>query len=158
MKIVKDPSEFGGGLQLPDRIVIHAMGENINNGKQVYSAKEWLDYLKLSAHYLIKSDGLIIQCRDDNQVAWHAKGFNTGSIGIEVLLEGEHDYGSFIDAIKVKWLKQAQYDVLVELCKELMDTWNITSSRIDRHSDLSPGRKVDPGEGFPWEEFKQQLL
>ena len=38
----------------------------------------------LSVHFCIDTDGTIIQLMNTNDIAWHARGVNTQSIGIEV--------------------------------------------------------------------------
>jgi len=38
----------------------------------------------LSVHFCIDNDGTIIQLMDTNNIAWHARGVNTKSIGVEV--------------------------------------------------------------------------
>ena len=38
----------------------------------------------LSVHFCIDNDGTIIQLMDTNHVAWHARGVNTNSVGVEV--------------------------------------------------------------------------
>ena len=38
----------------------------------------------LSVHFCIDTDGTIIQLMDANDIAWHARGVNTQSVGIEV--------------------------------------------------------------------------
>ncbi|MEP5612754.1 MAG: peptidoglycan recognition family protein [Cyclobacteriaceae bacterium] len=155
MQIASIKSEFGGGQQSPKMIVIHAMGEYIDNGVQDYHAKEWLDKLGLSAHYLVCPSGVIIQTRSIDQVAWHAKGHNTNSIGIEFLVPGLHTYGTFLEAIKRKYLSKNQIEAGLQLCLDLKHG-GIT--KLDRHDNLDPGRKFDPGKGFPWDDFHGRFL
>lgn len=146
----------GGGEQLPDRVVVHAMGEYILNdsGKPVHAVQFLTDY-KLSAHVLVDKEGRIFRCRPDNLGAWHARGYNKNSLGIEFLVHGEHDYASFIDAIKYDYLSPAQLETGLAVVDYWLDKYHTTT--LDRHSDLSPGRKVDPGDGFPWDEFRNSL-
>ena len=155
MNIIYDMLEWGGDNNDPSKIVIHSMGESINNNGDIYEARDWLDFLKLSSHYLIKPDGDVIQCRANGQTAYHARGFNKNSIGIEFLVPGTHDYGTFIRAIESDWVQPEQYETGIELCRDLINEFG--DMMIVRHSDLSPGRKVDPGKGFRWQEFKQKI-
>lgn len=154
MEIANIPSQFGGGQQSPTKIVIHAMAEYIDNGTEDYHAKEWLDKLGLSAHYLITPSGVIIQTRSIDLIGWHAKGHNTNSVGIEFLVPGLHTYGTFLEAMKKRYLSKSQLESGIELCKELKSK-GITD--ITRHDVLDPGRKFDPGKGFPWEDFLTQV-
>jgi len=154
MSIIYDMLDWGSEVNSPDKIIIHSMGEYIKDG-QIYSARDFLNKLKYSAHVLIKPDGDIIRCRHDKQGAYHARGFNTDSLGIEFLVEGEHDYGTFIDTIKTDYVTPEQYKTGIEVV-DLMISENPIKSVL-RHSDVSPGRKVDPGQGFRWQWFNNQL-
>lgn len=139
----------------PFMIVIHAMGERINDRGTIYSARGWLDHLGYSAHALIHPDGDITVCRPSDQGAYHAKGHNTNTLGVEFLVPGVHDYGTFLESIKMDWCKPAQYKAGRELLNMYMFDFDIGA--IVRHSDIDPGRKVDPGTGFKWYEFLDSL-
>lgn len=142
----------------PSRIVIHAMGENIqsDNNPEVYDhATVFLNNYKLSAHKLIAPNGDVYVCRFDNERASHARGFNTDSLGVEFLVQGNHNYGTFINKIKTPYLTPEQYESGLMVVRDWKQLHDIQS--IDRHSDLSPGRKVDPGLGFPYQEFIRNL-
>ncbi len=145
----------GTALNRPDTIVFHAMGEFIIDGEHRDHAVKFLDRYGLSAHALAAPDGSVYRCRDDLEQAWHARGFNRNTLGIEALVKGEHDYASFIEAIKRPYIEDAQYQAILEQSHEWIDMHPIR--RLVRHSDLSPGRKVDPGDGFPWRELLADL-
>ena len=148
--IVKNmPLPNGPKKQIPSRIVIHSMGEFIKLDSGTKYAYDFLKYKKLSAHALICPDGTVIRCRDDNQGAWHARGFNKNSLGVEFLVTGEHNYSSFKKTINNYYLTFEQHVAGVELLRGWCSTHDIVS--IDRHSDLDPKRKVDPGRGFPFD-------
>lgn len=153
MNIIDWPLEDGANKQQPNRIVVHAMGEFIKDGSKNYFAPEWLAHLGYSAHVLIKPDGQMLRCRYDHQGAYHARGFNKDSLGVEFLVAGYHDYGTFLDAIKKDWVTEWQMQAGIELLNEWVTLYDIPKKRVHRHSDVSPGRKVDPGSGFPWLEF-----
>jgi N-acetylmuramoyl-L-alanine amidase len=106
---------------------------------------------KVSAHYMIKEDGDVIQMVAEDKRAWHAgishwggeEALNSASIGIEIV-NGGHDFGlpDFPDVQIVK---------LIQLAQEIIKRHNISAQYILAHSDIAPDRKQDPGEKFPWE-------
>lgn len=146
----------GDSINNPKRIVVHCMGEFIVDPEPKH-APDFLDEYKLSAHALVAPNGDIYLCRDDDERAWHARGYNTDSLGIEFLVEGEHTYATFIEAIKTQYLTTDQWEAGITAVRSWIDAYDISINAIDRHSDLSPGRKVDPGEGFPWQDFLNRL-
>jgi len=151
MNIVDIPSDFGGGPQEPKKVVIHSMGEFIEAGEVDYFAKDWLDKLGLSAHYLITPSGVVIRCLSENQIGWHARRNNTDSIGIEILVAGVHTYGTFMERIKTPYTFGDQYTALIGLCR------SYKRLPFVRHSELSPGRKFDPGDGLDWKTFLNDI-
>lgn len=142
----------------PTMIIVHCMAEIIDTEPEDTPAVEWLDKLGLSAHCLIQSDGTVIRCRHDEDGAYHAKGYNADSLGVEFLVPGVHTYATWMDEIKRFYLSKEQYINGVDLCREWVDEFDIVRENVLRHSDVSPGRKVDPGEGFPWDEFLDKVF
>ncbi len=113
-----------------------------------------LEGLKVSSHYFIDRVGKVVELVDPDQMAWHAglssfegrEGCNSFSIGIELESTPEHR------------ITERQYRALQELCLLLMKRFPlITLERIVGHSDIAPGRKVDPGPLFPWERLRAAL-
>lgn len=111
--------------------------------------------LQVSAHLLVRRDGSLYQFVPLHRRAWHAglsccegrQRVNDFSIGIE--LEGSDDQ-PFDDA---------QYATLAVLVPSLMQAYPaITPARIYGHSDISPGRKTDPGPCFDWARFRRQCV
>lgn len=156
MQIITKHNPYGAGHNEPRMIVIHAMAEYFPTaGDDAEPANEFLGKMKLSAHVLAAPNGTLLKLREDTEGAHHAKGFNTDSLGLEVLLAGRHTYGTFIEAIKRPWVTADQYRVVVWQCQVWLAKHKI--ERVVRHSDLSPGRKRDPGDGFPWEQFLRDI-
>ena len=105
---------------------------------------------KVSCHYLINRKGTVYQLVKENKVAWHAgksmwgkyKNLNKNSIGIELVNKG-HKFG-------YQKFTKVQIKKLIQLCKLLKRKYSIKNKFILGHSDISPSRKIDPGEKFPW--------
>lgn len=155
MDIANIPLRDGGGRQWPNRIIVHSMGQFINDRGKAYYAPDWLRHLGLSAHALVDPSGVIIRCRDDEHSAWHAKGHNSNTLGIEVLVPGVHNYDSFIERIKTPYLIPEQLEATKWQVSQWLEAHRI--AEVVRHSDIDPDRKVDPGDGFPWSEFLQEV-
>ena len=104
----------------------------------------------VSSNYFIDKLGNIIEMVPDEFASWHAgksnwkhhKNINKLSVGIEVQNPG-HEFGY------IKYSKN-QISSLIELLRYLKKKYNIKNSFILGHSDISPDRKKDPGEKFPW--------
>ncbi|TIL60049.1 MAG: hypothetical protein E5Y89_28275, partial [Mesorhizobium sp.] len=64
------------------------------------------------------------------------------SVGIEIVNPG-HSLG-YPD------FPRRQIDAVIGLCKGIVQRHSIAAQRVLAHSDVAPGRKVDPGEKFPW--------
>lgn len=101
---------------------------------------------RVSAHYLVGDDGAIYQLVSDEHRAWHAGAgswgsiheLNSASIGIEIDNDGREPF------------TDAQIDALIRLLEDLTTRHRIPRTEVIGHSDLAPGRKVDPGPLFPW--------
>ena len=115
---------------------------------------ESIKNLKVSSHIVIKRTGEILQFVPFNKRAWHAgvssflgrENCSDYSIGIE--LEGSDD-SKFEDQ---------QYHSLLTLIRLLIKTYpNLTKEKLVGHSDISPGRKTDPGPMFEWKKLKDNL-
>ena len=106
---------------------------------------------KVSSHYLINKNGKLIQLVPDLYIAWHAgksfwkndKSLNYSSIGIEISNPG-HDHG-------YKVFEKKQIECLIKISKILIKKYKIKIQNVLGHSDISPLRKKDPGEKFPWQ-------
>lgn len=156
--MIEIPLSNGPGALKPKRIVIHAMGEYIDGADRDYTAWDYLEKLGISAHRFVTPGGLIIMSRPDHLGAWHckAKGANYDSLGIEFLVPGLHTYGSFMEAIKADWLSDLAYQAGIEQIREWKQKHQITE--IVAHSDLDPGKKFDPGAGFPMKKLLQDVV
>lgn len=154
--IVEAWSDYGGKWKNePKLIVVHSMAEFIVGDGFHDHAVKFLDKIGLSAHSLIDPSGINYRLRREDQIAWHAKGFNDNSLGIEFLVPGQYNYAEFLERIKTPYLSDEQYQEGLAQIREWLDGYEI--SQIRRHSDVDPVRKFDPGAGFPWERLLEDL-
>lgn len=101
---------------------------------------------QVSAHYLIAEDGEVLSLVPEDLRAWHAGAgrwggvtdVNSRSIGIELANTGFAPFAA------------AQMDALTDLLKGIRARWDIRPERVIGHSDMAPGRKIDPGPRFDW--------
>jgi N-acetyl-anhydromuramyl-L-alanine amidase AmpD len=130
------------------------MAEFVNDDGVVRYAPDFLDDIGLSVHYLIMPDGRKIRGVGDDFVAWHAKGYNHSSIGIELLVEGVWDYAEWRERIKLPTAyNRAQWNSAAKLVAELCGKYDIPMHRVTTHHLLDIRRKFDPGEGFGFAQF-----
>lgn len=108
--------------------------------------------LRVSAHFLVRRDGGVMQFVSGNDRAWHAgvsnfcgrERCNDFSIGIE--LEGT-DFEPF---------DPRQYESLAALTLALCARYPLAD--VAGHEHIAPGRKTDPGPFFDWEHFRKSLI
>jgi len=104
--------------------------------------------LRVSAHFLIRRDGTIVQFVPTRLRAWHAgvssfqgrKRCNDFSIGIE--LEGT-------DTLTYTDLQYAHLHALTAAIRARHPIRHACG-----HEHIAPGRKTDPGPAFDWERFR----
>ncbi|MDT3736612.1 MAG: 1,6-anhydro-N-acetylmuramyl-L-alanine amidase AmpD [Denitratisoma sp.] len=110
-----------------------------------------IQFLRVSAHFLIRRDGGLVQFVPCDLRAWHAgasswrgvERCNDFSIGIE--LEGSDELP----------FDPRQYAVLVRLIHSLQQRYPIED--IVGHAEIAPGRKTDPGPLFDWAHLDRLL-
>ena len=113
---------------------------------------------RVSCHYFITYSGEIINLVPDLYISWHAgkskwrkiKSLNNNSIGIEIANQGHN--------IKYENFKKKQIKSILFLVSNLKKKYSIKKSNILGHSDISPDRKKDPGEKFPWNLMHEKKL
>jgi N-acetylmuramoyl-L-alanine amidase len=135
------------GGQIPEILLLHYTGT-----PTAEYALELLttDAGQVSCHYLVHEDGRIVHMVDEDMRAWHAgvsswdgrDDVNSRSIGIEIVNPGHgDDYHDFPDS---------QIEAVIALSRDIISRHAIQPRHVLAHSDVAPGRKVDPGEKFPW--------
>jgi N-acetyl-anhydromuramoyl-L-alanine amidase len=134
------PGEFGGDD------VIRLFCNTLDCAAHPYY--EGLRDLRVSAHFLVRRSGELLQFVPCTRRAWHAgvstwrgRGrCNDFSVGIE--LEGSDEI-PYTDP---------QYAALAVLAAALSRAYPIED--VVGHADIAPGRKSDPGSAFDWPRFR----
>lgn len=126
----------------------------------------------VSAHYLVPDpedrsyrragfDGMrLFRLVDEPERAWHAgvsawagrSGLNDSAIGVEVVNQATFSNGQFV----FPPYHPRQVEALIQLCQPILQRYPaITPTHVLGHSDVSIGRKSDPGAAFPWHSLYQ---
>jgi AmpD protein len=133
------PGEFGGPWI--DRLFTNTLPAEVHP----YFAE--VAALRVSSHLVIKRNGSLSQYVKFTDRAWHAgksiyrgrEACNDFSVGVE--LEGA-------DTLPYE---AVQYGALAEVVAALCAAYpRLSPDRLVGHSDISPGRKTDPGPAFDW--------
>ncbi len=146
--LIDAPSpNFDARTAPPDMVVLHYTG--MTTGDEAL-ARLRDPAAKVSAHWLVEEDGRVFRLVPEERRAWHAgvsfwkgeRDVNAVSIGVEIVNPGhEHGYRDY---------PPAQMEAVARLLDGVRRRWTIPDARILAHSDVAPGRKIDPGERFPW--------
>lgn len=127
---------------------------------------------QVSAHYLIPSPAdptypragfdktRIFSLVDEHERAWHAgssawgvrTNLNDTAIGIELVNQASVSNGQF----NFPDYHPEQVAALIQLCQDILRRYpDITPAHVLGHSDISIGRKSDPGAAFPWQQLHE---
>lgn len=140
-------------------LVVHYTGGDEPRALQVLTGNA------VSSHYLVGDhparrggDPVIYQLVDEKERAWHAgtsawagrTHLNDSSIGIEIVNQGpiETPTGPAWQGFGVD-----QIEAVTTLARDLIRRYDIAPVNVVGHADIAPGRKVDPGPAFPWEQL-----
>lgn len=134
-------------------------------------ASEFLYYMGLSAHAFGHPNGLLELGQAEHKKAYHAgtstwdgkHHLNSHYLGYELLIDLDEykypeqsgyndDYSKLLYVMRTyDWLQAPQFDALVWQCVEWCRKYNIHIKNVVGHSQVSPGRKHDPGVMFPYD-------
>lgn len=137
--------------QRPELIVLHYTGM----ADTAEARARLCDPLaQVSAHWLIHEDGRLEALVPEDRRAWHAgagswqgrEDVNSRSIGIEIANPGDRPF------------PLRQMEAVVTLLRDIMARWRIGPDGVIGHSDMAPGRKIDPGPRFDWQRLAREGL
>lgn len=132
------------GIRKPNYVIIHHTAQN--STQQTINTFLVKGKSEVSSHYIVGKDGAVVQMVNDYLRAHHAgigkwgndSDLNSSSIGIELDNNG-------VD----QPFTEAQIKSLLTLLDALKKRYNIPTANFIGHSDIAPGRKIDP-KNFPW--------
>ncbi len=121
-----------------DRIVLHHTGDDAAS-----KTCRALQQFGLSVHYIIDRDGTIVYAVDEGKMAFHAKGQNSKSIGIEIVNTGRASMQ----------YTPAQYAAIKQLINDIAKRWpdvKVDNEHVVAHYQVSDIGKWDPSPNFDW--------
>jgi len=139
-------------------LILHFTNENFESSLKILTEGP------VSSHYLVDiNPPIIYRLVDESRRAYHAgvsrwgnaAALNAASIGIEIV-----NLGNRKTPQGTVWFDypDAQLDTVIALVKDIVARHQIRGDRILGHSDIAPGRKVDPGPKFPWKRLADEGL
>lgn len=147
-----------------ERVVIHATGgpdcnpgRNFKSGTLNGIVRLFKENKNISIHYIVGRDGKRVQMVPEGQIAYHVKGKNSTSIGIELINNGDGK-DPYPDE---------QIDSLTGLLTPILKRHSLGPADLVGHSELDNSeldcngkkikRKQDPGDNFPWDRVRAAL-
>jgi AmpD protein len=119
-----------------------------------WDAHPYFDLIRgaeVSAHFVIRRDGELLQFVSCDDRAWHAG---------QSSHQGRHNCNDFSIGIELEGLEghsfeAVQYSALTALCAAVAQQYPIR--HIAGHEHVAPTRKQDPGAGFDWRLLQTSL-
>lgn len=133
-------------VRKPNYVIIHHTAQNsLDQTIRTFQVK----HTKVSSHYVISRDGVIVQMLNDYVRGWHAglskwgtiTDLNSISIGIELDNNGKEAF------------PDAQIEALMVVLDTLKSNYGIPTANFIGHADIAPARKNDPSVFFPWKKL-----
>jgi len=135
-------------------IVLHHTAADLPTSLRILSGQDARH--RVSCHYLVTDEPSprIIPLVPEDRVAFHAgeshwrgvDNLNEVSLGIEIV----HPSGD------ASAYPEAQVLAVAQLVRQLAERHGVPPMNVVAHSDIAPGRKVDPGRFFPWERLHRE--
>ena len=147
-----------------DVVVMHTM-EIAERPDAAAICARWFatDASQVSAHYCVDA-GTVIQCVREHNIAWHARGGNTDSIGVELAGFASQTRRDWADAYSNALLRRAS-TLVGDICsrRTIPVRWLVADDLVAGRRGITGHVEVsrafhrsdhwDPGPGFPIERF-----
>ena len=147
-----------------DVVVMHTM-EIVERPDAAAICARWFQskVSRVSAHYCVDAE-TVIQCVPETNVAWHARGGNANSVGVELAGFARQTTAEWDDVYSVAVLRRAA-ELVADVCRRrrIPVRWlvagDLLAARrgITGHAEVSRAFRRsdhwDPGDGFPIERF-----
>lgn len=133
-------------IRKPNYVIIHHTAQNsLDQTIRTFQ----VEHTKVSSHYVIGRNGVIVQMLNDYVRGWHAglskwgtiTDMNSISIGIELDNNGKEAF------------PDAQIEALMVVLDTLKANYGIPTTNFIGHADIAPARKNDPSVYFPWKKL-----
>lgn len=151
-----------------DLVVLHTMEIPERAGAATICARWFASPVsEVSAHYCVDA-GTIVQCVREKDIAWHARGGNAHSIGVELAGYARQTGHEWADDYSTAVLTRAS-GLVADLCRRwrIPPRWLVAGDLlagrrgITGHSEVSraygKSDHWDPGPGFPVETFLDRV-
>jgi N-acetyl-anhydromuramyl-L-alanine amidase AmpD len=161
---VESPNYTRANGRAIDVVVMHTM-EIAERSDAAEICARWFrtQVSQVSAHYCVDADS-VIQCVRETNIAWHARGGNTNSIGVELAGFASQTTRDWKDPYSSAVLARAS-SLVADVCRRrripvrwlVADDLRVGRRGLTGHSEVSRAFERsdhwDPGDGFPVEAF-----
>ena len=165
---VKSPNVTRATGRSIDVVVIHTM-EISERADAAEICARWFQspVSEVSAHYCVDADS-VVQCVREKDVAWHARGGNTNSIGVELAGFASQTTRDWDDPYSAAVLARAAA-LVADVCRRrtIPVRWLVAGDLVAGRRGLTGHVEVssafgksdhwDPGDGFPVESFVDRV-
>lgn len=144
-------------------VIVHATQGDCPDEKKAQAAVNWFANpdAQASAHYVIAHNGVVYQCVEENEAAWHAGNgvYNRRSIGIECAGD------CYQKAMWTPALMASLAALTASICKrheipvdrEHIIGHDVVPDPRDPSKFGGHSHHTDPGKFFPWDRFIQSV-
>lgn len=161
---IESPNVTRTDGRVVDVVVLHTM-EIAERAGAAEAVARWFQRpeTELSAHYCVDADE-VVQCVREQDVAWHARGGNERSIGVELAGRAGQGAGDWTDAYSRAVLERAAALVAEVCARHKIPVRRVRAAGLRQgrrgvtgHADVGAAFRRsdhwDPGPAFPWPRF-----